>query len=250
MLIDNLETFDVFSSAVAANDSAKIIRVFPGIANQDYEFNGRPVPKSYIQNDLYVTITTNDSLVFKMSNGKIEDSYGVISSKHAEDAVKALDGTPYSRDRYFDIEYVNVLSKQADSLQKEKERKAKAAKYKAQGLALISSHFANDGNGAKGIGFSVLNTSNKTAKYVIIEVVGYNSVDDPVWSDGYIMRCRGIGPVYPGDWGEWEFDNIWERGSIVRSYEIKTIIMQYTDGTSKSIKLPQPLPLNWKDWLY
>lgn len=250
--IDDLQTFDIFSTAIATNDSAKIIRIFPRIANHVHKFNGTPAPKTYSQTGDYGVITTADSLAFKISaKGKIVDSYGVISTKKSEEAVKALGGTPRNRGEYFDIEYLSVLADQVSSLEREKERKAKAAKYKAQGVALISSQLSSDGNGAKGVEFSALNTSNKTAKYVIMEVVGYNSVDDPVWSNGYLKTCRGIGPIAPGEGGTWDFNDIWKNnGSIVSSYEIKKLTIQFTDGTSKSVKLPRALPSDWRNWLY
>jgi len=249
--IDILKTFDIFSNAIAGNDSAKIIRLFPALVRHEYQFKGKPLPREYKQIGNGAVITTGDSVAFKFSaDGVIVDSYGVISSKSAEDAVKALDGAPRSRGERFDIEYIDALGDQATSLQREKERKARAARYKAQGVALISSNFSSDGNGAKGVEFSALNTSSKPAKYIIMEVVGYNSVDDPVWSNGYLKRCRGIGPIAPGEGGSWNFNDIWENGSIVADYQIKTLIIQYTDGTSKSVKLPQSLPSDWRDWLY
>lgn len=251
--VANIQTFDILSKAVAANDSSKIVRVFPQLNNNnyDYKFKGTPVAKNYSMSGRYGVIATTDSLAFKISpEGKIADCYGVISVKKAEDAVKALGGTPYERGDKFDIEYIDALDRQVISINYEKERQAKAAKYKAQGLALVSSQMSSDGRGAKGVKFAVLNTSNKTAKYAIMEVVGYNAVDDPVWSNGYLKKCRGIGPFESGQVCEWDFDNIWEDGDIVRSYEIKTLTLQYTDGTSKSIKLPRSLPSDWKSWLY
>lgn len=250
-LIDNIKTFDIFSKAIAANDTTKIIRIFPALKNFDYNLNGKLTPKTYTYNDRNTIIRITDTLAFEFSpDGKITDSYGVISTKKEEDAVKALDATPYSRNGLFDIQYIYKLNNQVSSITQEKERKAKAAKYKSQGVALISSQLSNGSNGEKGIKFSALNTSNKTAKYIIIEVVGYNSVDDPIWSDGYIKRCRGIGPLDAGEGGTWDFNEIWKNGSIVDSYEIKKLTIEFSDGTSKSVKLPQSLPSNWRNWLY
>lgn len=250
-LIDNLRTFDIFSKAILANDTTVITRLFPAIKNYDYHFKGKPSAKQYTQvGDNYVIITP-DSLRFKFSEtGMIIDSYGIISFEKQEASVKALDGTPRKQGDKFDIEHIKSLESQAVSLEREKLRKAKAAKYKTQGVALINSHFTSNGKGAKGVEFSALNTSSKTAKYVIMEVVGYNSVDDPVWSNGYLKRCRGIGPIAPGEGGQWDFNDIWENGNIVSDYQIKTLIIQFSDGTSKSIKLPQPLPSDWRNWLY
>lgn len=250
-LVDDLKTFDILANAVASKDMAKLMRIFPRLKNHEYKFKWKPAPNSYKQYDGFAVITTVDSLAFKISpDGKIVDSFGLISSREAEDAVKALGGTPYNHIDYFDIEYINALKNQAEALRREKERKAQVAKYKAQGVALVSARFTNNGKGAKGVEFTALNTSSKTAKYVIMEIVGYNSVDDPVWSSGYLKKCRGIGPIGPGEVGRWDFDDIWENGSIVASYEIKTLTIQFTDGSSKSIKLPRTLPSDWRTWLY
>ena len=65
-----------------------------------------------------------------------------------------------------------------------------------------------------------------------------------------MKKCTGIGPIGPGEYGTWNFDNVWERGDLVESYEIKTLTIQFKDGTSKRVKLPQNLPSNWRNWLY
>lgn len=249
----NLKIFDFLSKAVAANDSSKMFRVFPALEKNDFVFNDIPTPKVYRQEREAgdAIIICADSTKYRFdSDGTLIDCYGILSFEEAKNAVIILGETPLSRDDKYDIEYIKALREQADGIKKENARKSKAAKYKAQGVALIESSFSNNEKGAKGVKFSVLNTSDKTAKYVIMEVVGYNAVDDPVWSDGYLKRCRGIGPIAPGRAGAWKFDKIWERGDLVESYEIKALIIQFIDGTSKRVKLPQALPYDWSKWLY
>ena len=259
-LIWTLEEFNRFANAVSAKDSLTIYKYFPNLNKYNFSFKEKPIANSIdFENGKY-KITCNDSTAY-IIDYKIEDCLGIISVENIENEVRELEGEPNSRNNKFDIAYIKDLQNQIKTLaeekarrlaeiEQEKARKERANKYIKQGVALVSSRFSFGTNGAKGVAFTALNTSNKTAKYVILEVVGYNVVDDPVWSDGYLQRCRGIGPIGPGETGSWSFDNIWEQGKIVHSYEIKALVIQYKDGTSKRVKLPQPLPGNWSDWLY
>lgn len=248
--ISNIKMYDIFSNAVENKDTALYLRLFPKLKNVKYSLSDSIKATKYVENDGTATIIVNDSLQFLMSNdGEIVDCYGVISFDKEYAAINDLGGAPDHQSSW-DLTHLDKLKNQINALEREKARKALAAKYKAQGIALVNSHFSTGEDGAKGVDFTIVNTSNKTAKYVIMEVVGYNAVDDPVWDGGYLQRCRGIGPIEPGEVGEWDFNKIWTRGSIVRDYQIKTLIIQFTDGTSKSVKLPTPLPSGWRDWLY
>lgn len=252
-LLKNYRNFDIFAKAVASKDSSKLIKIFPNSNGYKISLHGAIIPKSYkqISADGEAIIICNDSTIYKInSNGKIIDCMGVISTTELEDEIKSQGEIPKNRLDRYDIQYLKALKNQITEIAQEKERKAKVAKYRSQGVALVDSRFSSDGNGGKGIKFTALNTSTKSAKYIIMEVVGYNSVDDPVWSDGYLKRCRGIGPIAPGESGTWDFNDIWKNGGIVDSYEIKNLIIEFTDGTTKRVKLPQNLPSNWRNWLY
>lgn len=275
----DLSIFRTFSDAVAAADSAEFLSIFPALKGHRYNFKNAPVPLVYTQNfnpegisSRVVACLDSTSYVFG-ADTLITDCLNIIPTDDIAARITAVGKKPLPRKSMNDIDYIVRLKKQytdiideqqrreweikeenarkARELAAENERKARAAKIKSQGAALISSSIIGNGNGAKGIKYTVLNTSQKTAKYVIVEVVGYNAVDDPVLGvNGYLNRCSGIGPVKPGEIYSWEFDKIWERGDLVNSYEIKNLIIQFTDGTSKRIKLPTALPPNWRDWLY
>lgn len=84
--------------------------------------------------------------------------------------------------------------------------------------------------------FRVYNpTKNKTIKYITFNFVGYNAVDDPVSSRGKItMTRKGIGPIGPEEDALYEFDYVWFTDNVEYA-KIKSVIVQYTDGTSKTI---------------
>ena len=268
---NNFNRFIQFSEGVEDNDSNKMFEIFPKLKSYKFNFKNKPVPikiSSSKNTDNFI-IYCADSTQYRMTAyGEIIDCFGVLSLDDMKSELISLGGIPKDKGRKLDVYYAQDLNNQIVEIKRkieeekarieeekariaeEKAFNAYVAKIKSQGVALISSRFTNDGNGAKGVEYTALNTSNKRAKYVIMEVVGYNSVDDPVWSDGYLKRYSGIGPLDPGQYATWNFNNIWDRGDLVKSYEIKALIIQFADGTSKTVKLPEPLPSDWRDWLY
>lgn len=266
----DLKSFYTFADAVELNDSTTQYLIFPSLKNHKTHFSKKPKAVKYKQSFGETAVFCDDTTSYLINDKNIIfDSYNVISLDDIMRDIVSFNESPLLREpdshdllkEEGDIAYYGRLiqqktnliteqQKREEEIRKENERKARAAKYKAQGVALLDSYFTNNGKGAKGVKYNALNTSNKTAKYIIIEVVGYNAVDDPVWSNGYIKRCRGIGPIGPGESGSWNFDDLWERGEIVDSYEIKNLIIQFNDGTSKRVNLPQELPSDWRDWLY
>lgn len=88
-----------------------------------------------------------------------------------------------------------------------------------------------DGTGMK---FSFLNTSNNTIKYITINFIGYNAVDDPVSSRGKTLLSRKcIGPVEPFETASYDFEYIWFT-DIVDYSKIRSIVVQYKNGTSRT----------------
>ena len=261
---NSFNRFIQFSEGVENNDSTKIFEIFPKLEGYKFHFKNKPVPIKISPSkntDNFIIYCADSTQYLMTAYGAILDCYGVLALDDMKNKFISLGCVPKDKGRKLDIYYAEDLNNQIVELERkieqekarieeEKALKARVAKIKSQGVALISSRFTNDGNGAKGVEFKALNTSNKRAKYIIMEVVGYNSVDDPVWSDGYLKRCRGIGPIGPGEGGSWDFNNLWDRGDLVKSYEIKALIIQFADGTSKTVRLPKPLPSDWDDWLY
>lgn len=282
--LKDLKNFNIFSDAINENNNSTKHEIFPDIKNHDATFRNTPKARKYKQFSESSIIICEDSSAYIMDDyNKISDCYHIISAENLIKEIESYGVKPLSRksdklkimDQEADLAYISRLSDQKNRIldeirrkeaekrrieeekkreeeerNKEKERKARVAKYKAQGVALLSSGFTNNGNGAKGVKFEAVNTSNKTAKYIIIEVVGYNAVNDPVWDGGYVKRCQGIGPVSPGEAWSWSFNELWERGDIVDSYKIKALIIQFSDGTSKRVNNPKELPNNWRDWYY
>lgn len=82
-----------------------------------------------------------------------------------------------------------------------------------------------------GIEFNIVNYSKKTIKYVELTTTAYNSVMDPVST----KTVKGIGPVYPGDKAEFDFENVWY-SSIIATHRPKSIVITYMDNTKTTIK--------------
>jgi hypothetical protein len=99
-----------------------------------------------------------------------------------------------------------------------------------------------------GIRFTFYNPTQKTVKYVTVTFQGYNAVDDPVGSS-ITRKC--IGPIKPDETGTYDYDYAWHT-DIVEYAKIKSIIVQYMDGTSKTISNPKSIMFNEKlqDFFY
>lgn len=82
-----------------------------------------------------------------------------------------------------------------------------------------------------GIEFNIVNYSKKTIKYIELTTTAYNSVMDPVST----KTVKGLGPVYPGDKAEFDFENVWY-SSIIATHRPKSIVITYMDNTKTTIK--------------
>ena len=224
----------------------------------------------YAQRSENTAMASSDSISFlicneEYNNCRIEDCKGLLNYAPYQKAITDYGRDFDSPDSKWDCSYISSqiekIKNIEDEIQAEKEReeaervrKARAAKYLANGAALLSHEFVTGKDGddiTKGITFSVLNLSKSDIKYVRLDIVGYNVVDDPVWDGGYIQRVNGIGPISEGESGTWSFDKIWTMNpKIVHSYEIKSMTVELKNGRTKTIKLPEVLPSNYRDWLY
>lgn len=91
---------------------------------------------------------------------------------------------------------------------------------------------------ATGLRFSVYNPTKKTIKYVYLSVVGMNAVDDPVRdriTGATSKQLRGVGPIEPGDFGSYTFENFWFT-DLVEWPRLTSLKVQYMDGTTKVVK--------------
>lgn len=82
-----------------------------------------------------------------------------------------------------------------------------------------------------GIEFSIVNYSKKTIKYIELTTTALNAVGDPIST----KSVRGIGPIYPGEKGEYDFENVWY-SKIVSSHRPKSIVITYMDNSKTTIK--------------
>lgn len=127
-----------------------------------------------------------------------------------------------------------------------KEAFDKIEKYKKRGIVVLDADVYDMGeySDATGMRFEVWNTSDKMIKYITINFVGYNAVDDPVTSWGQkTITKRCIGPIEPGDTATYEFDYAWWT-SIVEYAEIKSMVVEYKGGTKKTFTgtAVEPIP--------
>ena len=85
------------------------------------------------------------------------------------------------------------------------------------------------------VSFRFYNPTKKVIKYITINYVGYNSVDDPVTSRGRtVMTSKCIGPIAPDEFATYVFEYVWFT-DVVDYAKIRSIVVQYKDGTSKTI---------------
>jgi hypothetical protein len=88
-----------------------------------------------------------------------------------------------------------------------------------------------------GISFNVYNPTKKIIKYITFNVSAFNSVNDKVYSSkfkSYVVSPKGVGPIKPGESGEYKFDYLWF-SDLPHTAKILSVMVQYMDGTSKLI---------------
>lgn len=85
-----------------------------------------------------------------------------------------------------------------------------------------------------GIEFTFYNPTKQTIKYITITFQGYNAVDDPV---GRAITRKCIGPIEPDESASYDFEYAWFT-DIVEYAKIRSIVVQYKNGTTKTISNP------------
>lgn len=117
------------------------------------------------------------------------------------------------------------------------ERLSELSNHTKYGLSIINWGVYDESEYTDGTGleFEFFNPTKKTIKYITINFVGYNAVDDPVSTyEGRTLTRKCIGPIEPGNQATYEFEYVWFT-DIVEYAKIKSILVQYKDGTSKRI---------------
>jgi len=112
--------------------------------------------------------------------------------------------------------------------------------YKNKGLTLLyyNDYDTSDYVDGTNLTFKVYNPTNKTIKYLSFVVVGYNSVNDVVVDPikkKSIISVRGVGPIKPKEFGDYDFDYVWHT-DLVENVKITQIYITYMDGSSITIK--------------
>ncbi len=118
-----------------------------------------------------------------------------------------------------------------------KELSEELSSYEKYGLAIENwgVYDESEYTDGTGISFNFFNPTSKKIKYITIKFVGYNAVDDPVSSVGdYTLSRKCIGPIEPKETASYRFEYVWFT-DVVEYAKIKSIVVQYTDGTSKTI---------------
>lgn len=122
--------------------------------------------------------------------------------------------------------------------------------FEKYGLSIISWGVYDQSEYTDGTGFRIrfYNPTKKTIKYITINLVGYNAVDDAVSSRGkYTLSPKCVGPIEPDDAGSYDFEYLWFT-DLVEYAKIKSIVVQYTNGTSKTIS--NISTIEWSEALY
>lgn len=91
-----------------------------------------------------------------------------------------------------------------------------------------------DGTGIK---FTFYNPTKQIIKYITITFQGYNAVDDPV---GRPITKKCIGPIEPDETATYDFEYAWFT-DIVEYAKVRSIVVQYKNGTSKTISNPSAI---------
>lgn len=120
------------------------------------------------------------------------------------------------------------------------------------GITLFKSSIFDVSDYTEGTGFkaTVLNSSKKTIKYVSFTVAGLNAVGDPVLGNargGASPTLRGIGPIAPGETASYSKDYMWMT-DVVQSYRIRSIKVEYTDGSSKVVSDVKKIQISAQDY--
>jgi len=87
-----------------------------------------------------------------------------------------------------------------------------------------------------GLYFTLTNFSKKRIKYISISIIGINRVGDPVKDiyGGTVKTIKVVGPCDPFNSYKFEYEYLWHT-DLVDSFKIKSIQIDFFDGTKKTI---------------
>ena len=133
-------------------------------------------------------------------------------------------------------------------------RKGKALKFiescKPFGVVLLKNSIYDESEYTDGtsFGFQIQNISNKTIKYITVNLIGYNSVDDKIVEKGTsIKTVKGVGPIPKNEAAAFNYKYVWFT-DLVETFVIKSVKIQYMDGSIKNIDNPKLITLSKVDY--
>ena len=110
----------------------------------------------------------------------------------------------------------------------------------SEGLAILDWSVIDEGKYGAGVKVQTFNSTKKDIKYIWFTFQGYNPVGDPV---GASVKLKAVGPIKSDSSAEYIFEYIWN-SNIVENAKFQKIIVQYMDGTQKTIKNPSSIILS------
>ena len=143
------------------------------------------------------------------------------------------------RDNFFAF---NKFSQKYFEYRKLQEYKEELRGFEKYGISIVNWGIYDQSEYTDGTGLRIkfYNPTNKTIKYITINIIGYNSVNDPVSSGGkYTLSPKCVGPIEPEETGTYEFDYLWFT-DLVSNAKIKSIVVQYMNGPTKTISNIDP----------
>jgi len=213
------------------------------------------IPQLDIQKNNFQNITLNSFLqkiynkeiVYNSKWNKSDNWNYIIETKIKSDGniyVKITDSSKYiSESDLIDIYNKENEIKLKNEIEyfKNIELKGKdlIKKYSNYGLAIFDYEAFDNSEFTEGTGFrvNVFNPTKKTIKYININFIGINPVNDKVinkYKNSYTNNVRAVGPLKSMESGYYEWDYVWFT-DIVETIKITSINVQFMDGTIKSI---------------
>lgn len=133
-------------------------------------------------------------------------------------------------------------------------RKDKAMKFiencKPFGIVLLRNSIYDESEYTEGtsFGFQIQNLSNKTIKYITVNLIGYNSVNDKIIEKGTsIKTVKGVGPIPKNEAASFNYKYVWFT-DLVETFKITSLKIQYMDGSIKNIDNPKLISLSQDDY--
>lgn len=114
--------------------------------------------------------------------------------------------------------------------------------YSKYGLAIKNWSVYDESEYTDGTGIRItfLNPTDKVIKYISLSFQGYNAVDDPY---GRPVSKKCIGPIDSKETASYNFEYVWF-SDVVEYAKIRSIVVTYTNGTTKTISNPSSIMLS------